>query len=353
MPDTARLARRLHQRRPLRTQASSGVSAALETGRSQLIQDVPAWLAAQETPDEELHTMARVLGVRSSIVAPLAGHGRVFGALTLATTESGRRFTEQDLAIAEDLARRAALAIENARLYSAEHDIAHALQQSLLPGTLVQPPGIEVVARYRPAGEGAEVGGDFYDSWQTGDSFFLAIGDVAGHGPAAAALTSLTRQAMRVVSLYEQSPSRILAVVNDTIRAQSAPEQFCTAALAMLRRVDEGYSVTVACAGHPPPVVVRAGGGVEEIGVCGPLLGVLPQREYDDRECRLALGDLVAFWTDGVTERRHRSGMFGEERLLSLLAGLANRAGERRRARDRRRRHGTSRRACPMTTSRS
>ena len=185
-----------------------------------------------------------MLGVRSSIVAPLAGRGRVFGALTLATAESGRHFSEEDLAVAEDLARRAALAIDNARLYGAEHDIAHALQQSLLPGSLTQPPGAEVVARYRPAGEGAEVGGDFYDSWQTGDTYFLAIGDVAGHGPAAAALTSLTRQAMRVVSRYEPSPGRILAVVNDTIGAQSAPEQFCTAALAALRQTDDGYSLT-------------------------------------------------------------------------------------------------------------
>ena len=193
------------------------------------------------------------------------------------------------------------------------------------PARSTQPPGTEVVARYRPAGEGAEVGGDFYDSWQTGEDYFLAIGDVAGHGPAAAALTSLTRQAMRVVSLYERSPSRILAVVNDTIRAQSAPEQFCTAALALLRPTDDGYAVTVACAGHPPPVVVRAGGGIEEIGACGALLGVLPQREYDDRESEIAPGDLLAFWTDGVTERRHRTGMFGEERLLSLLGGLANR----------------------------
>jgi PAS domain S-box-containing protein len=326
-PETARLARRLHARRPVRAQASSGVSAALSTGRSQLIQDVPAWLAQQETPDdEELLTLSRVLGVRSSIVAPLAGGGRVFGALTLATTASGRRFSEQDLAIAEDLARRAALAIENARLYGAEHDIAQALQQSLLPGTLTQPPGTEVVARYRPAGEGAEVGGDFYDSWQTGEHFFLAIGDVAGHGPAAAALTSLTRQAMRVVSRYEQSPGRILAVVNDTIRAQSEPEQFCTAALATLRPTEEGYSLTVACAGHPPPVVVRAATGeVEEIGACGALLGVIPQRVYEDRECVLGLGDLVAFWTDGVTERRYRGGMFGEQRLLALLASSGNR----------------------------
>ncbi len=237
-PETARLARRLHARRPIRARASSGVSGALATGRSQLIRDVPAWLAEQDTPDEELLRLSRVLGVRSSIVAPLAGRGRVFGALTLATAESGRHFSEDDLAVAEDLARRAALAIDNARLYGAEHDIAHALQQSLLPGSLTQPPGAEVAARYRPAGEGAEVGGDFYDAWQTGDTYFLAIGDVAGHGPAAAALTSLTRQAMRVVSRYELSPGRILAVVNDTIGAQSAPEQFCTAALAALRQTD-------------------------------------------------------------------------------------------------------------------
>jgi PAS domain S-box-containing protein len=325
-PQTARLARRLHARRPVRAQASSGVSAALSTGRSQLIRDVPAWLAEQETPDEELLTLARVLGVRSSIVAPLAGRGRVFGAITLATAESGRHFSEQDLAVAEDLARRAALAIENGRLYGAEHDIAHALQQSLLPGTLTQPPGAEIAASYRPAGEGAEVGGDFYDTWESGDVYFVAIGDVAGHGPAAAALTSLTRQAMRVASRYEPSPGRILAVVNDMIRGQSAPEQFCTAALATLRPTDDGYLLTVACAGHPPPVIVRAvKAAPEEIGVCGALLGVLGDREYDDRECVLGVGDLVAFWTDGVTERRHGGSMFGEQRLLSLLAGAANR----------------------------
>jgi serine phosphatase RsbU (regulator of sigma subunit) len=131
---------------------------------------------------------------------------------------------------------------------------------------------------------------------------------------------------MRVVSLYESSPGRILAVVNDTIRAQTAPEQFCTAALAALRPVEGGYLLTVACAGHPPPVVVRASNGEpEEIGTCGALLGVIADREYDDRECLLGLGDLVAFWTDGVTERRHSGDMFGEQRLLSLLAGAANR----------------------------
>ena len=111
---------------------------------------------------------------------------------------------------------------------------------------------------------------------------------------------------MRVVSRYEPSPGRILAVVNDTIRAQTAPEQFCTAALATMHPTEDGYLLTVACAGHPPPVVVRAEKGEpEEIGVCGALLGVLADRDYEDRACVLGVGDLVAFWTDGVTERRH------------------------------------------------
>ena len=219
------------------------------------------------------------------------------------------------------------MSVPGSRLcYSAEHDIAHALQQSLLPGTLTQPPGRrdrrELPARRR----GAQVGGDFYDTWQNGDVTFLAIGDVAGHCPPAAALTSLTRQAMRVVSRYEGSSGRILAVVNDTIRAQTAPEQFCTAVLATLRPTDDGYLLSVACAGHPPPVIVRAAKGEpEEIGVCGPLLGVIADREYDDRECLLVVGDLVAFWTDGVTERRHAGGMFGEQRLHALLARAADR----------------------------
>jgi serine phosphatase RsbU (regulator of sigma subunit) len=130
---------------------------------------------------------------------------------------------------------------------------------------------------------------------------------------------------MRVVSRYEQAPSRILAVVNDTIRQQTDPEQFCTAAIAVLRPTADGYSLTVSCAGHPPPVVVRAGGDSEEVGICGPLLGVLADRTFDDAECRLAPGDLVAFWTDGVTERRHAGRMFGEERLRDLLGTLADR----------------------------
>jgi len=129
---------------------------------------------------------------------------------------------------------------------------------------------------------------------------------------------------MRAVSRYETSPGRILAVVNETIRTQSAPEQFCTACLATLQATGDGYRVTVACAGHPPPLIVRTT-GPEEVGVCGALLGVVAEREYDDSECLLGVGELVVFWTDGVTERRHEGRMFGEEGLQTLLRDAANR----------------------------
>ena len=241
----------------------------------------------------------------------------MFGALTLAIADSGRRFSEQDLAIAEDLARRAALAIDNARLYDVEHDIAHTLQQSLLPGTLTQPPGIEIAARYRPAGEGAEVGGDFYDAWQTGERLLprdrrrrrpRPRGGCADEPDAPG---DARRQ--RATSSRRAASSRSS---NDTILAQTAPSEFCTAALAVLRPADDGYALTVSCAGHAPPVVVRA--GRRRRG--GRHLRAAARRRcrsatFHDTESTLALGDLVAFWTDGVTERRHDGELFGEERL--------------------------------------
>ena len=234
-PETARLARRLHARRPVRAQASSGVSAALATGRSQLIQDVPAWLARQETPDEELLTMARVLGVRSSIVAPLAGHGRVFGALDarddrvrpalLGAGPGGRRgpraprrARDRERAALRRRARHRARAAAEPAARHADAAARHRGRRALPPGRRGRRGRrrlLRLVADRRRATSSPSA-------------------TSPGHGPAAAALTSLTRQAMRVVSRYEQSPGRILAVVNDTIRAQSAPEQFCTAALAVL-----------------------------------------------------------------------------------------------------------------------
>jgi GAF domain-containing protein len=319
------------QQRPSERDATTGAAAAIRSGRSELVTEIlPARLEGDAGHAELVRTLSD-LGITpvSSITAPLRAHGRTLGALTLVAAESGRRFSESDLAVADDLARRAALAIDNARLYESQREIAHTLQQSLLPGTLVQPPGMEIAARYRPAGIGAEVGGDFYDAWPVADGFALAIGDVAGKGPAAAALTALTRHAMRVASRYESSPSRVLQVANEAILGHDSASEFCTAALAFLRPSETGYVLTVACAGHAPPFVLRQRTHeVEEAGICGTLLGVDVRAEFHDYTTQLGGGDLLAFWTDGVTERRRSGELFGEQRLAALLEGLGGESAE-------------------------
>ncbi|HEY1480184.1 MAG TPA: SpoIIE family protein phosphatase [Gaiellales bacterium] len=328
---SARRVREALRDRSADSEASIGAAAAVRTGRSQLIPEIPPSLVEDRSPHSDLLRTLHSLGIEpcSSITTPLTAHGRTLGALTLIAAESGRRFSETDLAVAVDLARRAALAIDNARLYEAQREIAHTLQQSLLPGTLLQPPGMEIAARYRPAGVGAEVGGDFYDAWAVLGGHAIAIGDVAGKGPAAAALTALTRHAMRVASRYESSPSRILQVANETILDDDKASEFCTVALALVHPIDDGYHVTVSCAGHAPPLILRGrSGAVEAAGICGTLLGVDAGAQFHDYETRLGVGDALTFWTDGVTERRNSGELYGEERLAALIEQLAGQSAD-------------------------
>ena len=304
------------------------VAVAIRTSTTQLVpltQELPE--SAYRSPEHRAAVVA--IDLRSMLSTPLVVRGRTIGALTFGWRRD-HAFGALEIDLAKQIARRVALALDNARLYDVQRDIAHTLQQSLLPGTLPQPAGIEIAARYRPSGEGAEVGGDFYDAWPLADGgFAIAIGDVAGKGPGAAALTALTRHAMKVAARYESSPGRILEVVNETILAERSSAEFCTAALALLHPDDDGYTFTSACAGHAPPLVLRAStGAVEEAGTWGTLLGAVPDPQFHDATTHLAEGDVVVCWTDGVTERRIDGELFGEKRLTDLVASLAGSTAE-------------------------
>jgi PAS domain S-box-containing protein len=232
-------------------------------------------------------------------------------------------FTTSDELILEDLARIASLAIENARLEQRERHIARTLQDSLLPRTLPEIPGLEVGARFLAGGEGTLVGGDLYDVFPVEDEWALVVGDVCGKGAEAASLTAMVRYTLRAECVHHASPCEVLRLLNDAILRQLGDGRFCTVLHGRATVGPDGARFVLASAGHPPPLVLRADGRVETATCGGPLLGVLPAVMHPDVIVNLGPGDALLCFTDGVTEGRGAEGMYGDERLAALLAGGA------------------------------
>jgi serine phosphatase RsbU (regulator of sigma subunit) len=257
-------------------------------------------------PDADRRAMLRELGLRSVMVVPLRAREQSIGSITLASGGSGRAYGDEDLELAQELARRAALALDNARLYEERSHIARTLQRSLLPRNLPEIPGVEVAAFYQPAGvTQTEVGGDFYDVSEAGDhAWSVVVGDVCGKGVEAAALTGMARHTLRVSVLREPSPSGALRELNRVMLGEGS-DRFCTVALGRLERSYAGVRLTVACGGHPPPLVVRSDGGVAPVGAPGSLLGVFEHISVEDVVVELEPGDQAVFFTDGLIDARH------------------------------------------------
>jgi PAS domain S-box-containing protein len=296
----------------------------LHTGRPLHVPRVgPEELAALTRGRPEALDALRASETRSVIVVPMSAGDRVLGLITLATAQSGRMLGESELALAEELGRRAGIAVANAQVHAARSRIASTLQRSLLPPRLPVVPGLTIAARFRAAGEAAEVGGDFYDLFGVGDGWMVVIGDVTGKGPAAAATTSLARYTMRTAAMYERSPAAVLRRLNAALRVDPDRRQLCTAVCARIE-VDPAGSigVLVACGGHPPPFRL-ADGHAEEIGISGPLLGAFDDARWPERHVPLALGDGLVLYTDGVTDTRGAPGRFGSERLAAVLSEAA------------------------------
>jgi phosphoserine phosphatase RsbU/P len=193
--------------------------------------------------------------------------------------------------------------------------LARTLQSTLIPPSPPLVPGLDVSAVYRPAGDGREVGGDFYDIFQiSAGHWVVALGDVCGKGVEAAVVTALVRHTIRALSVQQEQPSAVLRVLNDVLLAQGG-DRFCTVVLVRLRRDGDAWSATMASGGHPLPLHVPAGCTVRPVGVTGTLVGVLSQLRVHDTVLRLGPGDVLVMYTDGVTEGRRAAEFFGEERL--------------------------------------
>ncbi len=189
------------------------------------------------------------------------------------------------------------------------------LQATLMPPSIPQIPGLDVSAAYRPAGDGREVGGDFYDIFQiaTGD-WVIVVGDVRGKGVEAALVSRLVRHTIRAMTVQHDDPRVVLSGLNEVLVREDT-DRFCSVVLLRLRRDGDGWSVTVAAGGHPLPLVVSPSGQVEPVGVPGSLMGLFPDVDLEDVEITLVAGDLLVVYTDGVTEGRADRVFYGEEGL--------------------------------------
>ncbi|MFC9702059.1 SpoIIE family protein phosphatase [Streptomyces sp. NPDC056943] len=268
--------------------------------------------------DTTLATASTVAG--ETVVLPLVARNRVIGMLTLGRP-SEDHFRQEILELAEDLSRRAALALDNARLYSERVAISQSLQRSLLPPGLPVIPGVEVDVIYRAAGEGNEVGGDFYDLFPIRDGAYgFAIGDVCGTGPEAAAVTGLARHALRLLAREGFGGPAVLERLNAAILDEGARSRFLTLLYGEMRPQEDGSAILkVVCAGHPLPLRLRPDGTVSPAAEPQPLLGVMEDLELYEQTITLDPGDVLLCVTDGVTERREGTRMLGDDGLAEVL----------------------------------
>lgn len=228
-----------------------------------------------------------------------------------------RRHYEQELLRAKELAEASE---QRART------LARTLQQTLIPPALPEIPGLSLAGAYRPAGDGAEVGGDFYDVFPLDRGRWAALlGDVCGKGASAAVITAITRYTTRALAFDAERPADVLTSLNEVL-CRHETDRFVTVALAVLEPRDAGWQVTLAVGGHPAPLRVAPGSAVS-LEVSGPLVGVFADAAFEQASVDLAAGETLLIYSDGITEARGPEGFFGEERLLSAARRLGPEPG--------------------------
>ncbi|MGY1984613.1 SpoIIE family protein phosphatase [Blastococcus sp. SYSU DS0669] len=295
------------------------------TGRPVVLPAIDRDHVARALPDPVTRELFSRLGAASSVVVPLVARGQALGALGLFTGEQRGPLGDAEVDTAVEIGRRAGLALHQARLYEQQRDLADALQRSMLTEP-PQPEHCEIVVRYVPAAEGAEIGGDWYDAFlQRGGTTVLAIGDVVGHDTRAAAAMGQVRGLLRGISYSSGgSPAEVLTELDRAVQGL-ALNTMATALVAQLdpEPGDEAGRMRLrwANAGHPPPALLASDSSVVLLDgkQADLLLGVAPETVREDHVAVLAPGSTVLLYTDGLVERRDRDIDAGTEELLEVL----------------------------------
>ncbi|MEU3859207.1 SpoIIE family protein phosphatase [Streptomyces sp. NPDC028722] len=298
---------------------------------------IPAFFADPEDMRRSYPEASGISGKQAWAFLPLIVSGRPVGCCILSYDEP-RAFPAEDRAVLTSLAGLIAQALDRARLYDAKRDLAHGLQQALLPRTLPAVTGLRVAARYLPATRGMDIGGDFYDLIPLGESAVAAvIGDVQGHDAAAAALMGQVRTAVHAHATFGTTADQVLAGTNRLV-TDLGPDLFTSCLYAHFDLA--GRRVTLANAGHPPPVVRLPGRGARPLDVPpGPLLGIDPDAAFPVTEIPLTPGLMLLLYTDGLIERpgadledsitalAHHLAQAGTRDLEALIDTLVGKAG--------------------------
>ncbi len=320
-PRKVEMAQDLQRRFPPDPASARGTYQVLRTGETELTPDITDEMLDGLIDNPEQRQLLHELNLRSALAVPLKVQDHVFGVITWVTGDGGRRFTRDDAVFGEDLARRAAQAIDTARLHSELSDVAARLQRAILPAELPKLPGWLTAASYLQAGH-SDAGGDFYDVTPLEDGrLAVFVGDVMGRGVTAAAAMAQMRAAIRALVAVEPDPRTVLVAL-DRLFDQYDFQQLVTMVYAVFDPARN--EVVVANAGHPPPLVRRAGGEVEVVaGEPGLLLGAgggdrspitVPFRD----------GDMFLGYTDGLVERRDEDIETGVDRLVAACTGTAD-----------------------------
>ena len=286
----------------------------------------PVWLESRQECDERFPKLAQLEPSTVALAAvPLIVKGRRLGALQLSFREA-RLFDEDERRFVLALAAQSAQALERAQLQLSRVDVSRRLQRSLLPPSLPDVPGLDIAAIYHPFGDQMDVGGDFYDMWKVGpDQWGIAIGDAAGTGPEAAALTAVVRHTLRALTLSETDPARVMETLNMALLAaaqEGTTERFCTAFFGLVTARDgaDGVELWAASGGHPPPIVRRRDDRIETVPMEGSLLGLFEKVEIHNVRLSREPGDTLVRVTDGVLEARRDGRYFDEAGVAQVLA---------------------------------
>ncbi|MFI6577576.1 SpoIIE family protein phosphatase [Nocardiopsis sp. NPDC050513] len=287
----------------------------------------PLWSPTELAEAGLTESLTRDLSQGPAISIPLVAHGRALGRMTIGRSEADD-FTRDQVDVADDLSRRVASAMENARLHERQASMSVALQRSLLPAKEKEPviPGVDHAVFYRPADEKNVVGGDFYDVFAASGRWCFAVGDVCGTGPEAAAITGLARHTLRALAREGFSPAHIMQRLNMAILDENTSTRFLTMLYGEMTPATDagrGMRVRMVSAGHPLPLRLNQKGEVSSFGSSQPLLGAFEDVGFENESVELRPGEVVLAVTDGVTERRSNSDMLGDEGLKEIFSGCA------------------------------